>query len=66
MWLNVRPGSNGVVFIVHQLQEKHITANKPLSIASVDLEEAFDFVPRDVVWWAMCKIIIWKAQGVPR
>ena len=52
---NVRPGSNDAVFIEHQLQEKHMTANKTLYMAFVDLEEAFDRVPRDVVWWTMCK-----------
>ena len=36
-------------FTVGHLQKKHMTANKPLYMTSIDLEEAFDQVPRDVI-----------------
>ena len=42
-------GTTDAIFIVHQLQEKHLTANKPLYMAFVDLEKAFDRVPQDVI-----------------
>ena len=44
------------IFVVRQLQEKYLAANKRLSLASVDLEKAFDRVPRKVIWWALRKL----------
>ena len=46
-------GTSDAIFIIRQLQ-KHLAANKPL--AFIDLEKAFIHVPRDVIWWAMCKL----------
>ena len=45
-------GTTDAIFIVPQLQEKHLAAKKPLYMAFVD----FDCVPRDVIWWAMRKL----------
>ena len=41
------------IFIVRQMQEKFAAAKKLLYFAFVDLEKAFDRVPRKVLWWAM-------------
>ena len=43
-------GTTDAIFIVCQLQEKHLAANKLLYMAFVDLEKAFNWVPRDVIW----------------
>ena len=39
-----------------QLQEKYLAKKKELWITFVDLEKAFDRVPREVVWWALRKV----------
>ena len=39
-------GTTDAIFIVRQMQEKYLVANKPLYLAFVDLEKAFDRVPR--------------------
>ena len=59
-------GTTDAIFIVRQLQEKYLAKNKNLYLAFVDLEKAFDRVPRQVLWWAMRKLGIdeWIVQLV--
>ena len=50
-----RKGTIDAIFIATQLQEKYLGKKKNLYFAFVDLEKAFDRVPRDVRW-AMRKL----------
>ena len=49
-------GTTDAIFVVRQLQEKYLAANKRLYMAFVDLVKAFDQVPRKVIWWALRKL----------
>ena len=46
-------GTTDAIFIMQQVQEKHQTKRKKLYYGFVDLEKAFDRVPREVVRWAL-------------
>ena len=52
------PGSGitDATFVVRQLQEKYLAANKRFYMAFVDLEKVLDQVPQKVIWWAPRKL----------
>jgi len=49
-------GTIDAIFIVRQMQEKFRAKGKKLYFGFVDLEKAFDRVPREVIRWAMRKL----------
>ena len=44
------------MFILQQVHVKYLGKHKDLYFAFVDLEKAFDCVPRKVLWWALKKV----------
>ena len=61
-------GTMDAIFIVRQLQEKYLAKKKDLWMAFVDLEKAFDRVPREVLWWALREVGVeeWLIKRVRR
>ena len=49
-------GTTDAIFIMRQVQEKHQAKKKKLYYSLMDLEKAFDRVPREVVRWALRKL----------
>jgi len=46
-------GTTDVIFMTRQMQENFRVKGKKLYFGFVDLEKAFDSVPREVISWAM-------------
>ena len=49
-------GTSDAIFTVRQMQENFRVKGKKLYFGFVDLEKAFDGVPREVIRWAMRKL----------
>ena len=68
MQFGFRPGTKTThaIFIARQLQERYKGKHRELWWAFVDLEKAFDRVPRKVVEWAMRKLGVeeWLVRAV--
>ena len=48
----------GAIFIVRQLQEKYLAKKKKLFHVFVDLEKAFDRIPRKAIEWALRRQLV--------
>ena len=49
-------GTTDAIFMARQMQENFIVKGKKLYFGFVDLEKAFDRVPKEVISWAMRKL----------
>ena len=49
-------GTINAIFVIKQVQEKFLEKKKDLWIGFLDLEKAFDRVPREVLWWSLRRL----------
>ena len=49
-------GTKNTIFILRQIQEKYFAKKRKICIVFLDLEKAFDQVPRDFGWWTLRKL----------
>ena len=59
-------GTSDVIFILRQLQENYLLKHRKLYMTFVDLEKAFNRVPRKVLLWALCVVGVaeWLVKAV--
>jgi Reverse transcriptase (RNA-dependent DNA polymerase) len=46
------------IFLIRQLMERHWEQNKDIHMIFIDLENAYDKIPRNIMWWALKRKLV--------
>jgi hypothetical protein len=47
-----------VIFLIRQLMERHQEQKKDLHMIFIDLDKAYDKIPRNIMWWALKRKLV--------